>query len=152
MAIADRDLALEKVREFLGLLDEDEQALKSGDTPPSREERVLLQPLIEKIAREIDPGSAGSLGETWNTRLRKSSLNGAIKATIRLIGVLDNRDDEERIFGPVGPTLAANRLHPWVWSAAANLWDDGHYIAAVDAASKKVELQEPSRIRGARGG
>ena len=54
MAIADRDLALEKVREFLGLLDEDEQALKSGDTPPSREERVLLQPLIEKIAREID--------------------------------------------------------------------------------------------------
>ena len=141
MGIADPEAALEKLREFLGLLVEDEQALESGSPPPSEGQRITLQPLIERIAREIDRGSAGSLGGTWNKRTLRWSLNGAISATMRLIGILDRQDDYYRIFGPVGPTLAANRLHPWVWSAAANLWDDGHHIAAVDAAFKKVELQ-----------
>ena len=141
MAIADHDFALEKLREFLKMLDEDAQALESGESPPSSAQRILLQPLIEKIAREVDPGSAGSLGETWNTGALRWELNGAINTTIRLVGILKNRDIEERIFGPIGPTLAASGLHPWVWHAAVNLWDGGHYKQAVNAAAAAVEEQ-----------
>ena len=55
MAIADRDFALEKVREFVGLVAGDEQAFQAGDSPPSQAQRIQLQPLIEQIAREVDP-------------------------------------------------------------------------------------------------
>ena len=146
MAIGDPDFALEKLREFLKMLDEDAQALESGESPPSSAQRILLQPLIEKIAREVDPGSAGSLGETWNTRALRWELNGAINTTIRLVGILKNRDIEERIFGPIGPTLAASGFHPWVWDAVANLWGDGHYEPAVHEAAKAVELHTQLKV------
>lgn len=146
MAIGDPALALEKVKEFLDLLDEDEAALAAGKQPLMHEQRILLQPLIEKIAREVDPDSAGRLAETWNARSRRWDLNRAIKATVRLIGFLHNRGHEEQIFGPVGPTLAAGQLHPWVWDAVANLWDDGHYEPAVHEAAKAVELQTQLKI------
>ena len=67
--------------------------------------------------------------------------DGAVLAANQLIGILDQQDDYERILGPAGPTLAANRLHPWVWDAAASLWDGGHYDSAVHAAYKAVERQ-----------
>jgi len=150
VAIADRDIALEKVKEFVGLLADDEQALAAGNEPPSLGERLQLQPLIEQIAHEIDPISAASLGGRYSPVRRAMDLEGAIEATVRLIGILDGQDDYERIFGPVGPTLAANRLHAWVWSAAANLWDDGHYVAAVEAAVKKVELQARQKLQASK--
>ena len=150
MAIADHDFALEKLREFLELLVKDEQVQRAGRQPPGEARHLSLQPLVEKIAREIDPGSAAKLGSAWSNGLLAWSLEGAIATTVRLIGILEGQDDYERIFGPVGPTLAANRLHPWVWGAAANLWDDGHYIAAVDAAAKKVELQTQKKLRASK--
>ena len=73
-------------------------------------------------------------------------LKSAIKATVRLIGILERQDDYERIFGPAGPTLAARQLHPWVWNAVATLWDDGHYEPAVHEAAKAVELRTQLEI------
>ena len=66
---------------------------------------------------------------------------GAITVTNRLIGILEQQDDYQQIFGPAGPTLAAIGLHRWVWDAAASLWDGGHYDSAVHAAYKAVERQ-----------
>ena len=146
MGIADPEAALEKLREFRDLLVADEQALRSGSQPPSQRQRIALQPLIEQIAHEIDPDSAGSLGGRYNAPRRGMDLNSAIKATVRLIGILERQDDYQRIFGPVGPTLAARQLHPWVWDAVANLWDDGHYEPAVHEAAKAVELRTQLKI------
>ena len=68
-------------------------------------------------------------------------LGPAHTETLRLIGKLERREDYERVLGPTGPTLAANRLHPWVWHAVVNLWDGGHYKQAVNAAAAAVEEQ-----------
>ena len=37
------------------------------------------------------------------------------------------------------PHVAAKKLHEWVWSAAASLYDDGHYRQAVESAAVMVD-------------
>ena len=54
MGIADPEAALEKLREFRALLVQDQRALEGGGTQAARVRRSELQPLIERIARELD--------------------------------------------------------------------------------------------------
>ena len=73
--------------------------------------------------------------------------------TRRLIGIIENQEVSERILGPAGPTLAARGLHRWVWDAAVNLWDGGHFKQAVNAAASAVEEQTQLKLdRGDLGG
>ena len=139
MGIADPEAALERVREFIRLVDADSRDQEQERARSSLPRLYQMQPLMEAIAREIDPDNAPLLS-------KKSSFNEwPIRATeeeiVRLVGILEDREHYRRIFGPAGPTLAANRLHPWVWEAAASLWDGGHYDSAVHAAAKAVERQ-----------
>ena len=108
--------------------------------------RILrLQPLIEAIAREVEPdGDANRFKQThyasrWNWA-------GALKATERLIGILEGQDERQAILGSSGPVLAAEGLHPWIWDAAVDLWDDGHYKEAVSKASAAVEYQTQMKL------
>ena len=146
MGITDPEAALVKVREFRALLVQDECAIEGDGTQPARVARSELQPLIERIARELDPDSAEPLQGRWNNLAQRWTLNGAIRATDRLIGILEMREESERIFGPGGPALAAGGLHPWVWNAAASLWDGGHHGPAVHEAAKAVELQTQLKV------
>ena len=126
----------------------------SEEPPPSAEFETLyeykrclkktvigLQPLLEGIAREIDPGRRPSFAEN-----PISGWDHAEDEALRLLGTLDNAAERERILGPQGPVLAAGGLHPWVWNAAADLWDNRHYKQAVTAAWKAVELQTQLKL------
>ena len=100
---------------------------------------LQLQPLIEDIAGEVDPigapdrfGPDGSAGRRWRWA-------NAMDATERLIGRLRDMNVRSEILGPKGPLLAANRLHPWVWNAAVDRWESGHWTDAVGAAARAVE-------------
>jgi hypothetical protein len=42
---------------------------------------------------------------------------------------------------PQGPQLNATGLHPWVWDAAASLWNTGHHRQAVSAAAGALSAQ-----------
>lgn len=59
-------------------------------------------------------------------------------AARQLAGLLSSIDEAEQILGPVGPKLAAANLHPWIWNAAVDLWDDGHRREAVQAAAQAL--------------
>ena len=59
---------------------------------------------------------------------------------------ISNAPRHERILGPQGPVLAAGGLHPWVWNAAVDLWDNGHYKQAVIGAWNEVELQTQRKL------
>lgn len=131
MDIADSEAALSALREFRELLE-----AGYGDGKASAR-AVEMQPTIEEIAKRIDPDNVGQLSE--RTRYGGWDYGPASTETLRLIGILQSHEVHEQIFGPVGPSLAANRLHPWVWEAAASLWDGGHYDSAVHAACKAVE-------------
>lgn len=66
-------------------------------------------------------------------------FNQARVAVIEGIAILSQREELASIVGPLGPRLAAAELHPVVWGAAAELWDDGYTRAAVQTAATALE-------------
>lgn len=60
-------------------------------------------------------------------------------AIVEAIAVLAQREELAEIVGPVGPRLVASELHPVIWGAAAELWDDGHIRQAVQTAATAFE-------------
>lgn len=102
-------------------------------------EIVRLQPLIEDIAEEVDPGGESQRFRPIETRAYGWLWASAMNATQRVVGRLRDMSIRSEIFGPTGPMLAANQLHPWVWNAAVDRWDSGHWTDAVDAAARAVE-------------
>ncbi len=140
MNIADPAAALEILYEFQHLLVRDRRDWAAKTTRVHLADVWKTQPLIERI----DLTNVKQLEEEEG--FTRWKWNSAYAETVRLIGILENQEAHQRILGPEGPKLLANRLHPWVWSAAANLWDDGHYGAAVEAASKKVDLQTQKKL------
>jgi len=111
---------------------------------------VGRQRLLEEMAQQIDPGLQADRFQ----RDASGSWAAAEEAVLRLQGILEFEADHRRILGPHGPTLWAEGLHPWVWKAAANLWDDQHYRQAVLEAANAVELQTRLKIgiEGLKGG
>lgn len=103
---------------------------------------VGRQHLLEQIAERIDPGGS-------KDRFRRELIgdwDSAEDAALRLRGILEFETDDNRILGPRGPSISAEGLHPWVWKAAVNLWDDRHYKQAVLEAANAVELQTRLKI------
>lgn len=43
------------------------------------------------------------------------------------------------VLGPAGPQLSTSSLHPTIWTAAARLFDGGHYRQAVQTAGQALE-------------
>ena len=112
---------------------------------PSQAELTGLLPLIEDIAREVDPdGDPDQFKECRDSRTW--GWDGAHDAVDRLIGILKRLEDREAILGPRGPVLAAEGLHKWVWNAAVNLWDNRHFKEAVSAAASATEEQTQLKL------
>ena len=150
MSLADPGLALAKAQEFLALLHdgwiEHGQGLEGDATAAMRG----MLPLVRDIAARANPELAPALVEgepAVDDYLRPVwRWVGVKEATQTLVGVLQNLNIREQILGPSGPTLAAEGLHPWVWHAAVDLWDDGHYRHAVNGAAAKVEEQTQLKL------
>lgn len=166
MALTDPGEALKAVNGFLQTLREirnPREAWEGAFTDPREEpppdvvfatyfeyERWLketvigLQPLIEDIAREVDPGR----GQDAYSFAADSDLGWdlAEERALRLVGILKNAPRRVRILGPQGPVLAARGLHRWVWNAAVDLWDNRHYKQAVSEAWNAVELQTQLKL------
>ena len=143
MGIPNPEAALARVREFRDLLNADKkEEFEGGQTVWERLNG--MRHLVEVIAQAIDPDNVALLStkNAWN----QWDTHDAYTETLRLIGILERQADYQQIFGPVGPTLAANQLHPWVWNAAASLWDDGYFGQAVEDAYKKVERETQQRV------
>ena len=138
MDITDPEAALEKLRQF-HRLQEHARDYPYTEIPLEIKNAIdKLLPLIEEIAR--------ALGEEKRAIRVGGWPHQAPSVTNRLIAIVEQRDDYQQIFGPVGSTLAASRLHPWVWHAAVNLWDGEHYKQAVHAATSAVEEQTQLKL------
>ncbi|MCE2530338.1 MAG: hypothetical protein J4G11_10820 [Acidimicrobiia bacterium] len=115
-----------------------------------RRDLLRLQALIEEIAKHLDPtlDYRDALADVDS----EEGIRRARKASERLVGRIQDHPERERIFGPVGPVLNADGLHAWVWNAARDLWDGGHYKEAVHAAATAVERQTSLKIETDRHG
>ena len=157
MNLSNVELAKKTVAEFLQLLDSNSAIYAlgplQGQSSTARRERaqahsthrqlLRLHPLVERIAEAADPHEP-------RDRFKPTSpywvWEGSRTSTMRLAGILDQQETREALFEPSGPRLRADHLHRWVWDAARNLWDDGHYGHAVQDATKVVERQTQIKL------
>lgn len=65
---------------------------------------------------------------------------------IRAIAQLEAEEELAANLGPTGPHLDATSLHPWVWTAAAPLWDAGSFQDAVQTASRAVNARAQAKV------
>lgn len=61
----------------------------------------------------------------------------------QVLGRLDAMIDKAEAEAP--PTVGAEAMHPLAWSAAARLWNDGHYRQAVAAAAENLVVLMKTR-------
>ncbi|MYG94704.1 MAG: hypothetical protein F4138_06950 [Acidimicrobiia bacterium] len=151
MTITDPKAALEEVRRFIDLLIKDKelhQEKSDGDDERTRieSETLRLQPLIEAIGREIDPDEDPGRFKYHTIMAGMWGWGTALNAAERLIGILEQQEKRAAIFGQQGPVLTAENLHRWIWHAAVDLWDSGHFKEAVRSAAAAVEEQTSLKI------
>jgi hypothetical protein len=125
-----------------------------GHVPPSYHKHLELHSTVEagidevrkrtRLARDVVVG----MGEKNLALMIEEHEEGAYGghpftqarvAIVEAIAILTQREELAAIVGPVGPRLSASELHPNIWSAAAKLWDDGHYRQAVGTAASALE-------------
>ena len=151
MSLADPELALEKTQEFLAIVNQDLDEFRTRDYGGATAELRGLLPLMRDIAERVQPRLAARLEEPTETVYDDEGeyawqWGGVLAAGETLFGVLKHARVREQILGPAGPALAAEGLHRWVWHAAVDLWDGGHYKQAVNGAAAKVEEQTQLKL------
>jgi hypothetical protein len=91
----------------------------------SRHKRVIDAEISAKaVLRELDPALADH---------RFDLVDGHFKAkddALRGLALLRDRQEIAENLGPTGPVVEPTSMHFVVWSAAAKLWDDGHFSQA----------------------
>ena len=107
--------------------------IEESEARSLRRDVLRLQPLVEVIAHELD--STFDYRSEFADLRSEQGIQRARTASERRVGVVWDVPERKRIFGPVGPVLDADGLHPWVWNAAKDLWDGGHYKEAVHQAA-----------------
>ena len=145
MSLADPELALEMAQKFLAIVPEARMEFSSSIVAgPAIADMHGMLPLMRDIANLVEP----KLAPTFDSRVGTVAWgwSSVLSAAETLVGVLKYWTIRERILGPSGPVLAAEGLHPWVWHAAVDLWDDGHYKHAVNGAAAKVEEQTQLKL------
>lgn len=136
----DTDAAIEQLAEFTGRVRRLEALQQRGVATLQNIEYENLKlevnqrrPIIVAIARVV----GGDYAEAIEEGLDYANYS-AVSPLDRLMGELVNAELISSIIGPAGPQLAATELRPWVWGAAAQLWDDGYHRQAVNAAAGAV--------------
>lgn len=117
-----RSWMIERLEAHFVILSDDE----SGTYLDKQRDLAVTRQIIAKVTPEA-PLQFNEDVEDWvfTTRL----------AIERTLGVLQHQREIERYLGPDGPKMAVDQLHPVIWNAAAELWNNGHYREAVSRAA-----------------
>lgn len=65
---------------------------------------------------------------------------------LRAIGILDLGAEAREHLRPDSPDLSADQMHPWVWEAAAPMWNAGSTQEAIAAAARSVNARLQQKI------
>ncbi len=131
----------QELQSFVDAIDSYSGRLVNGQgqiAVPSVTEEELLQrsAAMKAVVDAVAPGKAWQLAKRGYTY----TFDHVREAALEALGIVRARDDFEKNLTTAAPKLAADGFHPWVWLAAASLWDTGHYRAAVQAAATSVDL------------
>lgn len=113
----------------------------SYKTAVSEGEVVKKAQVVERILDRVVPG--------WRNAIEKKDRQKwsiHYEASIRAREELLRADEVRKNLGDDAPEISAARLHPWVWSGAASLWQSGHYRSAVEDALKKINAETQNKV------
>lgn len=104
---------------------------------------ISRMPIIESIADRAWP--------EWRNHLRPRQsfsweYDPLLQIAKQLRVVLIRKEELDRNFGDTGPTLSASTMHTGVWDAAKNLWRNGHFGEAVNAAARSVNARLQDKV------
>jgi hypothetical protein len=153
--MVDADLALPRLRAFLQLVDSshlEQVGIYASSTDPEKSDQIKRQlPLIRKIVADVEPGAETNM--VPHSRVSGGwPFRNIRDAVLKAIGALETEAEAQAILGPKGPRLAASQFHPWVWSAAVTLWDQGQRRLAVQTAATTLETHLGGKLGIPRGG
>jgi hypothetical protein len=131
----------QELQSFVDAIDSYSGRLVNGQgqiAVPSVTEEELLQrsAAMKEVVDAVAPGKAWQLAMRGYTY----TFDHVREAALEALGIVRARDDFEKNLTTAAPKLADDGFHPWVWLAAASLWDTGHHRAAVQAAATSVDL------------
>jgi uncharacterized protein (TIGR02391 family) len=103
------------------------------------ERRVIAERILDRCypAWREDAPPRGSVSWDWEP-LQEMVMRGR--------ALLAREQEIQENLGPAGPALSSSSLHQKVWSAAASLWNDGHFQEAVEAAARAVNGHLQTRV------
>lgn len=110
-------------------------------TAASDDEVVKKAQVVEQVLDRVVPG--------WRNEINKKDRQKwsiHYEASIRARESLLRSDEVKKNLGDDAPHISVARLHPWVWSGAASLWQSGHYRPAVEDALKKVNAETQNKV------
>jgi uncharacterized protein (TIGR02391 family) len=106
----------------------DEQARALND------EIVTEVPTVKAIVTKVDPTLADEITPPSNL----GGATGATSATRQALGIIRDKDELAAMLAPDAPSLVADRMHHWVWAAAASFWEAGQHAVAVEQGAKSL--------------
>lgn len=104
--------------------------------------QVLEQwPVVSKILLQIFPEwqSECEVHANYEFGQRRDAAIHAKQLIVRASEIQAN-------LGPLGPALSTSELHEWIWLPAQQLWSDGYYREAVQAAATKLDTELQIRL------
>jgi len=122
-------------------------AKQFGDTttPESVADNLLaLDPVMRDLMNAARPGFGdyGAPEDEASTHNSAHYWQLTVKPwALRAIGVHNLGADAHERMRPDSPDLVADQFHPWVWDAAAPMWEAGSTQEAVNAAARSVNAR-----------
>lgn len=103
---------------------------------PSSDELIQASAAVWPLIQAVLPEPHWVLGKPGYTYMFDAIQQQAHQA----LGVVRSQEEISQMLGPQGPQLSAASLHPWIWQAAAALWDTGFLREAIQAAATSLDL------------
>ena len=97
-----------------------------------------LEPVAQQIMNAYEPG-LGDYERGGDSSF--SRWSGPAKAALRAAGLAAHWEELREKLRPEAPTIAADRLHPWVWESAAPLWAASAHRDAVSSAARTINAR-----------
>ena len=102
---------------------------------------IKEQDVIEAILNRFYPGWFEDNPTDRNFRWQQHRV-----AAQRCLAQIRRAEEIQSNLGDIGPRLRAAGLHPWVWEAAARLWDDGHRRMAIQSAATAIDTYTQAKL------
>jgi hypothetical protein len=141
----DRAWVRKQLEDFIDLVTRYERGRPPGEYIGDQalyDQLYRAEPTVKKILHTLDPEIAAkvNIDQMAGPEIARNEAH-------RGLGVLDGLDEWDHRLAPDAPVLPADRLHPWVWSAAGTFWESQHFRAAVHAAASAINAHTQAKLR-----